>query len=177
MKNKSFLTIAIISLVIFMGTASYLWYEYFHEYEDKLVASNPKLEFSHGVELNNTGNIDYVNAKEEDNDSIIPVYYFSVKNKTNKDFDYVIVLNNSEGSDGCSENTRLTREELEYELKLDNKVIKKDNLGTLINNILDTNIIKANSVNDYSLKIKLKDGITNYDKKHFHYVINIKEKE
>ena len=177
MKNKGVFTIAIVSLVLFMGIASYLWYLYFHDYENALISENPKMEFLKGVELVNTGNIDYVNAKTEDNDSIIPIYYFSVKSKSNKDFNYNIVILDSEGNDDCSSSTRLNRNELEYELKLDNKVIKSGGLDTLANNILDDNIIKAGSVNDYSLKIKLKDTTTDYENKHFHYVINMKEKE
>ena len=177
MKNKSVFTVAMICLAIFIVIASYLWYLYFHDYEGKLIAENPKMEFVRGVELVNTGNIDYVNAKPIDNDSLVPTYYFSVKSHSNKDYDYVIVLENANGNDGCSEDTLLKRDELEYELKLDNKVIKVAGLETLSNNILDTNIIKSNGVNDYSLKIRIKNGVTDYEKKHFHYVINMKEKE
>ena len=177
MKNKGIFTVAIISLVIFMGIASYLWYLYFHDYEGKLLAENPKMEFTSGVELVNTGNIDYVNATPEDSENIIPTYYFSVKSKSNKDHEYVIVLENSDGKDGCGTANRLTRAELIYELRMDNKLIKTAGLNTLSNNVLDVNTIKANGTNDYSLRIKLKDGITDYQNKHFHYVINIKEKE
>lgn len=160
-----------------MGIASYLWYLYFHDYEGALISLNPNMEFLRGVELVNTGNINYVNAKTEDSDSIIPIYYFSVKSKSTKDFNYIIIIENSEGNDGCSSSTRLNRDELKYELTLDNKVIKTGGLDTLTNNILDANIIKAGSVNDYSLRIKLKEDTTDYENKHFHYVINMREKE
>lgn len=177
MKNKNIFTIAIICLLIFVGIASYLWYLYFHEYENKLIAENCKPEFNQEVELVNTGNISYIDAKKEDSDSVVPVYYFSVKSNSNRDYNYVITFENSDGNDGCTSENRLDRSELEYELKYDNKVIKSAGLDTLSNNILDTGVIKANSVNDYSLKIRLKSDITNYQKKHFHYVINIKEQE
>ena len=177
MKNKKVLDIAVLCLIIFIGIASYLWYLYFNEYEGRLINENPKMEFIRGVELINTGSINYVNATVDDVDSIIPTYYFSVKNKSNKDYNYIIVIEDSEGTDGCSSSSRLSRSELIYELKLDNKVIKVDGLDTLSNNILDSNIVKANSTNDYSLKIRLKSDTTNYEDKHFHYVINLKEKE
>ena len=135
------------------------------------------MEFIRGVELVNTGGINYINAEPQDDDSIIPIYYFSVKNKTDKDFDYVIVLEETDGNDGCVESTRFHKDELVYELKLDNKVIKEASLDTLVDNILDTNLVKGNNANDYSLKIRLKDDAKNYDKKHFHYVINLKEKK
>ena len=177
MKNRGIFTVAIISLVIFMGISSYLWYLYFHEYEGKIIADNPNMEFIRGVELVNTGNIDYVNATPEDNDSIIPIYYFSVKSKSEKDFDYIILLEDADGNDGCTETTKFKRNELIYELRMDNKLIKTEGLDTLSNNILDSNIIKANATNDYSIKIKLKEDTKDYEKKHYHFVINMKEKE
>ncbi len=175
MKNKSTLNIALFSLIIFILIASYLWYLYFKDYEKRIIAENPENIFIRGVELINTGGIDYVNAKVEDEDSIIPTYYFSVKNNIDEDFKYTILLEETDVNDGCTSSTRLKPSELTYVLKLDNKVIKEDGLDKISNNILDTNVIKGNTINDYSLKIRLKDGITDYDQKHFHYVINLKE--
>ena len=176
MKNKGVLTIAMVSLFVFTGIASYLWYLYFHEYEGKLIDASPAMRFIKGVELINSGNINYVNAEVDDDENVIPTYYFSVKNHSDKNYNYVILLEDIEGSDGCTSATRLRQNELEYELTLDNKVIKTGGLDELNNNIRDENIIKVNGTNDYSLKIKLKESTTNYENKHFHYIINMKEK-
>lgn len=175
MKNKKILTIAIISLFIFTGISAYLWYLYFNEYETKLIDSSPVMRFIKDVELINSGNINYVNANVEDDDSIIPTYYFTVKNHSDTDYKYVILLEETSSNDGCSTSTLFKRSELEYELTLDNKTIKTGGLDTLKNNILDTNTIKAEGTNDYSIKIRLKDSDTNYENKHFHYVVNMKE--
>ncbi len=177
MKNKNVLTIAIICLFIFVGIASYLWYVYFHEYERTLIDASPAMKFIKGVELINSGNINYINAKSYDDDSVIPVYYFSVRNHSDKDYNYVILLEDSNGNDGCTPSTRLKRSELEYELTLDNEVIKTGSLDSLNNNVLDKSIIKIGERNDYSLKIRLKENDTDYENKHFHYVINMKEHE
>ena len=177
LKNNGIFTIAVFSLIVFIGIASYLWYLFFHEYENVLVKENSNMQFASGVELINTGNINYINATNTDSDSVIPVYYFSVKNKSNKDYNYIISLEDSEGNDGCSNATKLTRSELEYELKMDNKTIKTGGLETLSNNILDSNIVKSGTTNDYSIRIKIKADTTDYQDKHFHYVINMKEKE
>ena len=177
MKNKGVLTIAVICLIIFIGIASYLWYLYFHEYEGKLIEANPAMQFIKQVELVNSKGIDYINASALDDDSIIPTYYFSVKNHSNKDYNYVILLEDVDVDDGCSSATRFKRDELIYELKLDNKLIKTGGLETLNNNVLDKNIIKTGVTNDYSLKIKLKSDDTDYEDKHYHYVVNIKEHE
>lgn len=160
-----------------MGIASYLWFLYFHEYEERIISQNSVLEFIRDVELVNTGGVNYVNANVEDNESMVPTYYFSVRNKSNKDYNYVIVIEDTTGNDGCTAQTRFKRDELEYELKLNDELIQSGGLDTLQNNVLDTNIIKVNDTNDYSLKIKLKSDDTNFENKHYHYIVNMKEKE
>ena len=177
MKNKSIFTIGLICLLIFIGIASYLWYLYFNEYEGRVVASTEGLEFYRGVEFVNSGPINYVNAKVDDDDSIIPKYYFRVKNNAEKDFSYTLNILDSEGKDGCSSDTRFKRSDLKYELKLDNKVIKSGALDSLTDNILDTNIVKKGSVNDYSLKIWLKEESADKEKFHYHYIVSLKEKK
>lgn len=177
MKSKNIIVVGIFSLIIFMGIATYLWYLYFHEYEGKLLAQNTEYDFTRGVELVNSGSTTYLNATNEDDDAIIPTYYFRVKNNMDKDFNYVIYFENAEANDGCTKDTTFSRDELEYELKLDNKVIKTGGLETINNNVLDVNTIAKNSIKDYALKVRLKSSVTDYDNKHFHYVINMKEKK
>ena len=177
MKNKRFYTVGVICLIAFIGIASYLWYLYFNEYEDRIVAQNKGLEFMRGVKFENSGPIYYVNASTSDTDDVIPKYYFRVENNTNKDYDYYLYFENSEGKDGCSEETRFQREDLQYELKLDNKVIKSGGLEEIQNNILDQNTIKKNSINDYSLKVWLKDTYEGSEQLHFHYKVLLREKK
>ncbi len=177
MKNKNVLTIAVVCLFIFTGISSYLWYLYFYDYEQKLIDASPAMKFVKGVELINSGNINYVNANAFDDENMIPTYYFSVKNHSDRDYNYIILLEDTEGKDGCTEATRLTRNELEYELTLDNEVIKAGDLSLLDKNILDSNIIKVNETHDYSFKLRIKENAENYEGKHFHYIINMKEKE
>ena len=177
MKNKTILTLGVICLTIFIGISAYLWYLYFHEYEGKLIAEDASLEFIRNVQFENSGPIYYVNASVDDSDSVIPKYYFKVKNSSTKDFNYNVYLENSEGNDGCSPSTRFNRSDLQYELRLDNKVIKSGGLDTLNNNLLDSNIIKKDSTNDYSLKVWLKDDYNGKEQLHFHYIITLKEKK
>ena len=177
MKNKNVFIFGMIGLVIFMGIAAYLWYLYFHEYEGRLINENDEFAFMRGVEFVNSGPIDYVNAKTTDDDSVIPTYYFRIKNNSENNFDYEIIIKESEGNDGCSKATTFVRSDLEYELKLDNKVVKVAGLDTLKNDVLDTNVIKGNSINDYSLKISLKPNLVDYENKHYHYVVTLKEKK
>lgn len=177
MGKKRIFVFGVISLIIFIGLAAYLWYLYFKDYEAKLLLQDSSMEFVNGIELTNSGSVNYINATNEDDDSIIPSYYFRVKNKSNKKYDYILYIENISGDDGCTLETTFSRDDLQYELKLDNKVIKSGNLGTINNNILDINEINALSSNDYALKIWLREDLTDYANKHFHYVVTMKEKQ
>ena len=177
MSEKKVYVVGVISLVIFMIFASILWYLYFNDYEKKLLSQNENTEFTRGVELINSGEVNYLNATNTDDDSLIPTYYFRVKNSTDKNYNYVLYFENATSNDGCTPATTFTRDDLEYELKLDNKVIKSGSLSTIKNNELDVNIVNANSVNDYSLKVRLKESVTDYENKHFHYIVTMKEKK
>lgn len=177
MKSKNIIVVGIFSLIVFMGIASYLWYLYFHEYEEKLIAQNNDSDFTRGVELINSGSITYLNATNTDDDMIVPTYYFRVKNNSSMDHEYVLYLENAQVNDGCSSATTYSRSELEYELKLDNRVIKTGGLDTISNNVLDINKVTKNSINDYSIKVRLKSSVTDYSDKHFHYIITMKEKK
>lgn len=175
MMNKKILTIGIISLIICIGIATYLWYLYFNDYEKKLVLDDGTVSFANSVELVNSGGTNYTNATNKDDDAIIPVYYFRVLNKSDQDFNYVLLFENVTVNDGCKPETTLSRDELEYELRLNDSVVQKGDLNSVDNDILETNIVSANSSNDYSLKVKIKENVTNYNDKHFHYMVTIKE--
>ncbi len=177
MKNKGVFVFGIISLVIFMGISAYLWYLYFHNYEGRIIAENKEFAFMRGVEFVNSGSIDYVNAKATDDDSVIPTYYFRVKNNYNEDFEYELIISEATVKDGCNSDTNFKRSDLDYTLKFDNKVLREGSLDTITNDVLDSNVIKAKSINDYSLKIKLKPEVTEYENKHYHFVVTLKEKK
>ena len=55
MANKKIFTIGIFSLALFIGIATYLWYIYFEDYEDKLVANSGGTGSVGSVELINNG--------------------------------------------------------------------------------------------------------------------------
>ncbi len=177
LKNKSLLTIGVICLVIFIGISAYLWYLYFQDYEGKVIAQDEGLEFMRSVEFENSGPIYYVNASVDDDDKVIPKYYFRVKNSAKKDYEYNLYLEDSEGKDGCSSGTRFKRSDLQYELKLDNKVVKSGGLDTLENNLLDSRKVSKDSINDYSLKVWLKDDYVGKEQLHYHYIVTLKEKK
>ena len=172
MKNKMVFRIAFISLIIFIIVATYFWFLFFREYEGKTTVEKVRFE------LINNGGINYINAVVNDLEENIPVYYFRVKNNINENINYEIYLedvNPSIVKDGCSENMLFTRDQLNYELKLENRVIKSGVLASLNKNVLDVNVIPGNSINDYSLRIWLNDHAEEDIQKHYHYIVNIRE--
>ena len=164
MKNNSVFKIGFISLILFIGIAAYLWYLYFDHYEGENLKNNVGLEFT------NNGSIDYVNATPEDDNSLIPTYYFSVKNHLNETYNYEIKLEKNITNDMFADN------ELKYELRLNNNVIKQGLLSNLSNGLLDDNHIDGNSTNNYALRIWLKDELIDYANKEYHYKVVFKEK-
>ena len=171
MKNKNVFKIGFFSILVFIVIAAYFWYLYFHDGMGKI------LENQKGIELINNGNINYVNAQIGDSRLIIPVYYFRVKNNLNTPFKYILKLKEvspSEVNDGCSSATIFLKNELRYELTLDNKVIKSGILSDLGKELNSTSI-NGNSIQDYALRIWLNDNATNIDSKHYHYVVELEE--
>lgn len=172
MKRVLILKIAFISMIIFTIAGGYFWYIYFNENDGKIVSSNARLE------LLNNGAINYINAMPNDSDNVIPTYYFRVKNNLNMKASYELVLDEispSAAGDGCTSATFFQKNELMYELKLDNKLIKSGRLSTLKDNLLDSNVVSGNSTNDYSLRIFIANDTDNSLQKHYHYVVNLKE--
>ena len=172
MKKKTVFKLAFISLIIFILVATYFWFLYFKDYDGSVVREKVRLE------LVNNGGINYINAVPNDVSENIPVYYFRVKNNAEDSIKYDIFLQNvspSEANDGCSEDMVFTTNQLNYELKLDNKVIKSGVLSSLSNNILDSNKVYGNSVNDYALRIWLNDNAEENLLKHYHYIVSIRE--
>ena len=172
MKNKTVFKIAFISLIIFVIIATYFWFLYFNDLEGSTTKEKIRLE------LINNGGINYINAVVNDLEENIPNYYFRVKNNTDDNINYEIILQTvspREVNDGCSDGTLFNSNELNYELKLDNKIIKTGVLSSLSNSILDGNNVKGNSINDYSLRIWLNEKATDTLSKHYHYIVSIRE--
>lgn len=172
MKRLLILKIAFISMITFTVVGGYFWYLYFDESEAKMVADNVRLE------LLNNGSTTYINAIAEDKEENIPTYYFRVKNNFEKEAKYTLLFNEitpNEANDGCSSSTSLKMNELSFELKLDNKIIKSGKLNTLKNNVLDDNTVQGKSTNDYSLRVYISDDTTDTLKKHYHYSVIMKD--
>ena len=174
MKNKTIFRIGFICIIAFLIIASYLWYLYFKNYEGESLTT----EFLPDLEILNSGKIDYVNAKVNDSDDIIPVYYFRIKNNTDNDISYQVLINDVAADvarDGCTSGTMFKREELKFELRLDNKIVASGVLGDLEKDLLYLDKIGSKKIVDYSMRVWLNDENVTDTNRHYHYVIDVKE--
>ncbi len=101
----------------------------------------------------------------------IPEFTFSVVSEEKNKSKYNVLIEDVVDND--KESLLLNRKYLHYELKLNNKLIKKGKLIDIKNNILDTRVISNNEENKYSLKIWLSINATEIDWENKYYTYNI----
>lgn len=101
-------------------------------------------------------------------------YVFEVKNKNKHNVSYKLFINDS--TDNIKNENVLSRNNLKFQLKLNDKIILSDSLGNLKNNVLDTNYVNGKSSNRYELVIWLSDELgDNWMDKSYGYNISIEE--
>ncbi len=174
MKIKNLFKIGFLCVFVFMVVGTYLWYLYFHNYGGDVLAKNVRLE------IINNGRINYINAIPNDSEDVIPIYYFRVKNNVNVPLSFDILINDvsaSSANDGCTNENLFKRDELNFELILDNKVIRTGKLSEISEDILDTQELDGSDTLDYSFRVWVNDSVLKTLGRHYHYVINIREKE
>ena len=170
MRKKIFLVFSGILLFAFVMCTAFLWYKVFY-YGDFTTIKNIQIQKENEhVTINE--NL-FPMTKEES--KIVPSYKFSVKNVNSLKSHYEVVYKEISSNTG---NT-LSKKQLNYQLMLNGKIIKEDNLGNLKNNILDERCIMANQTNNYELKIYIADTAKDSDwqNKTYTYTVNINIKE
>lgn len=109
----------------------------------------------------------------DDSTGMIVPYDFSISNTKDDDSTYDLLIEDIiEKEKGKN---ILLRKYLNYELKLNDVVIKKGTMSNIKNNILDTRTMSKNSTNSYSLKIWLneKSKETDWMNKYYSYNITV----
>lgn len=175
MKNKTLLICGFLLLIIFIGVGTYTWYLYFVKISANIPIgpnNNPYIDGSIVLKDNGNSIIDSEANKIDDEkiNQVIP-YKFQIINN-GQDREYTLYLEDlalNVIDDGCTAETLLTRNQLKYQLKLNDEVIKEDFLSNINNNILDKREIASNSENDYELRIYIHDEAEDWEEKHYHY--------
>ncbi len=182
MKNKFLLLCASLLLLIFLVYGTYSWYIFFLGASGSY-GENASSSLKDGnIVLNDNGNAVYdADAKNIEDEDVneVPPYKFSINNSGSKD-KYTLYIEDvplNTIDDGCTSDTLLNRSQLKYQLKLNGKVIKDDNLSNIKDNILDTREIAANTTNNYELRIYIHSEAEDWTGKHYHYKVVINNKE
>ena len=179
MKSKITLGVGFLGIIIFIIIAAYLWYLYF-------------LDFNNDGKFNDNGSmqgrlvmvdLDGVNATNEESKESgedTPSYLFRIDNRKTGNTSYTLYIEDTpynQVNDGCSMATTLTRSDLSYQLKLNGALIKTGKMTEINNNILDSRIINANVSNNYELTVWINEEAIEWEGKHYHYKVVMKEVE
>ena len=173
-QNNILLILAFILLICFIIVGTYTWYLFFLREGSKYNYLNNGTMFG-DIVLTDSGNslyIDDAESTDEENINDVIPYIFKINNKGNKNGDYTLYIEDlplNSINDGCTSSTLLTRDQLKYQLKLNDKIIKEDYLSNIKDNILDKRNIVANGENNYELRIYIHDEAEDWTGKHYHY--------
>lgn len=175
MKKKVLLAIGLIVLIVVIAVASYFWYIFFLDLGSDGTLSNKNKTPSSLILVDE--NKIYATFREgiEVLDDA-PGYKFKVINngvKTSKYRLKIIEIEPNKINDGCTPSTILKTSDLNYQLYLNNQIIKEGKLSELDNAYLDEQELNIDLTNNYELRIWVNSTATEFEGKHYHYKVDI----
>ena len=179
MKKVVMLFLAGIALFAFIFATSMLWYRFFYS-----STSNDNSISSVTVQLDDENNIideSGLIPLDDDTAKTLTPYQFSVKNSSDVDYTYNVLLEDSIISDDITYSSKelLSRSQLRYQLSLNGKIIETGSLDDVKNNILDTRIISSSQTNNYQLRVYVAESAqnTSWQNKYYHFNINVQAED
>lgn len=169
MTKKIFLVLGGILLFAFVICTSFLWYKVFYYGDIGKINTLQVQKESDEVALNEN----LVPMTESEAQSVSN-YKFSIKNVNDFKSSYKVVFEEVNITEA-----KLSKSQLNYELLLNGKIIKKGNLAKVKNNILDERYVMAGKTNNYELKVYIPDSVEKgtWENKSYAYKVNIIVKE
>ena len=171
MKKVVMLFLAGIALFAFIFATSTLWYRFFYS-----STSNDNSISSVTVQLDDENNIideSGLIPLDDDTAKTLTPYQFSVKNSSDVDYTYNVLLEDSIISDDITYSSKelLSRSQLRYQLSLNGKIIETGSLDDVKNNILDTRIISSSQTNNYQLRVYVAESAqkTSWQNKYYRF--------
>ncbi len=160
-------------LIAFIIGFSYFTYYTFHK-EGKFVNT---LEISFSDDDKKIDQAGLAPMSDEKGKLLTP-YKFKISNPNSVSSKYQVIIEDStpRNEDTYQESQLLKRNQLRYQLILNNQVIALDNLGNVKNNVLDIRSIDEEKDNSYELRLWVDKNQTesNWMNKYYHYNIRIK---
>ena len=179
MKKVVMLFLAGIALFAFIFATSMLWYRFFYS-----STSNDNSISSVTVQLDDENNIideSGLIPLDDDTAKTLTPYQFSVKNSSDVDYTYNVLLEDSIISDDITYSSKelLSRSQLRYQLSLNGKISETGSLDDIKNNILDTRIISSSQTNNYQLRVYVAESAqnTSWQNKYYHFNINVQAED
>lgn len=176
MKKMILLIMAGIALFIFIFVTAMLWYRFFYNDSTNTLDSVSSIEVKLDKENNTINETGLIPLDEESAKNLTP-YSFEVKNTSDASANYNVIIEDAVISDdeNYSSKELLSRNQLEYQLSLNGRVIKKGMLSEINNNILDTRNISANTVNNYQLRVYVSETVqdTSWQNKYYHFDVKV----
>ena len=173
MKKTTIILLCSAAIVIFTVLVSIVCFKLYNQ-EDRRVSS---VEIS----LNDQGKgvmLDQVIPIQDYEVEKLKGYDFQVKNNGDIDTMYQVLIEEVELSNkkGYSKSELLSRNQLNYELRLNGKVIAGGSMADIEDNIIDKRMVPVTKTNKYKLKVWIPQsaGKTNWSNKYYRYKVNIK---
>ena len=174
--KKSRLLVGLFLMLVFILIASFLWFRYFLDLGSDGTLINGSNTIN-GLKIEDENKV-YETFKEGvSNGDDVVAYRFKIvcSNQSNKYSIKIVEVSPNKVHDGCSDATLLKREELNYSLKLNGELIQEGRLDTLLDDTLDTRSINIDTTNNYELKIWINEEAKDFNGKHYHYKVELKE--
>ncbi len=170
MTKKIFLIFGGILLFVFIVITSFLWYKTFYYNNLGSVSSLQIRKESEEVTINEN-----LFPMSEDEASSIKNYKFSVKNVNDFKSRYEVLFKEKKNQ----KNSKLSNNQLNYQLFLNGKIIKKGSVSDIKNKLLDDRYIMPNNTNQYELKVYIPESAktTEWQNKSYSYKVEINAKE
>ena len=181
MKRLILLILSGIALFAFIFTSSMLWYNFFYNGTYSIDADNDTDDTVSSIEVqldddNTISEGDLIPLDKEMAKNIEP-YSFRVKNTNSVSAYYNVIIEDAMISNDVNYSSKelLLRNQLEYQLSLNGKLIKTGMLSDIRNNILDSRTISENETNNYELRMYVSESAldTNWQNKYYHFNINV----
>lgn len=169
MTKKIFLALGGFLLIVFVTCTSFLWFKVFY-YGDIGKINTLQVQKEQDVVSLNENLVPMTEIEAQ----YVPNYKFSINNINDFKSSYKVVF-----EEVSAQGDKLSKSQLNYELLLNSKVIKKGNLSQLKNDILDERDVMAGKTNNYELKVYIADSVKDgtWENKSYAYKVNIIVKE
>lgn len=180
MKGKSVLIIGFIGLIAFIATGAYFWYHYFLDLHSGGEYGGSNINQIGNLVMVDIKGVNATNEESKDNGTESPSYLFRIENRKTGSTSYNLYIEDTPYNlvnDGCTMETTLSRSDLSYQLKMNDRIIKQGLMSEIEDNLLDTRSINIDVSNEYELIVWINENAVDWEGKHYHYQVSLEEVE